>query len=64
MLIITFHNDGTGDVIEGNYDVKVYVNREEIWSGRIEEHDRVSGWQGLVRTLAKRAPKGNRLDEP
>ena len=52
MLIITFHNDGTGDVLEGNYNIKVYINKTEIWNGRIEHHDRLTGWQGLIGMLA------------
>jgi hypothetical protein len=58
MLIITFHNDGTGNKTVGNYDVKVYINREELWAGRIEGHERKNGWQGLVRRLAEMAKKG------
>lgn len=54
MLIVTFHNDGTGDKIEGNYDVTVYINRTVIWVGRIEGHNRLSKWQGLVRLLAEK----------
>lgn len=54
MLIVTFHNDGTGDKIEGNYDVMVYINRTVLWVGRIEGHNRLSKWQGLVRLLAEK----------
>jgi len=52
MLMIYFHNDGTGDAIEGNYDVSVFINKTLLWEGRIEEHNRLTGWQGLVRLLA------------
>jgi hypothetical protein len=58
MLIITFHNDSTGDEIEGNYDYSVYINREKISEGRIENHNRLSGWEGLVSLLAKKVYKG------
>ena len=57
MLIITFHNDGTGDTIEGNYDVTVYMNKGIIWKGRIENHNRLSGWEGLVKCLADKVKK-------
>jgi len=62
MLIVTFHNDSTGDVLEGNYDVKVYVNRNEIWSGRVEGHDRLTGWEGLLKRLAGQV-KERRIDK-
>ena len=57
MLIITFHNDGTGDTIEGNYDVAVYMNKGIIWKGRIENHNRLSGWEGLVKCLSDKVWK-------
>ena len=53
MLRIEFLNDGTGDWIDGNYNYKVYVNDEKISEGRIEHHNRLSGWQGLVNCLSK-----------
>lgn len=53
MLQITFVNDGTGDLIEGNYDVVVSVNGEAIYKCRVENHNRLSGWPGLVSCLAK-----------
>jgi len=53
MLIVSFHNDSTGDEVTGNYDVSVHINFDQLWSGRIEGHDRRDGWQGLVRLLAK-----------
>lgn len=53
MLIITFHNDSTGNPPDeiGNYDYTVYVNKRKIHAGRIEGHDRSSGWEGLVSDL-------------
>ncbi len=51
MLIIAFHNDGTGNNRIANYDYTVYVNTSIIDSGRIEKHDRTCGWEGLLRDL-------------
>ena len=53
MLIITFHNDGTGDVTEGNYNYEVYINKELIGLGRLEKHNRLEGWEGLIKQFAK-----------
>jgi hypothetical protein len=49
MLIITFHNDGTGKPIEkvGNYDVQTFVNKREIYRGRVEGHLR-QDWRDLI----------------
>jgi hypothetical protein len=49
MLIITFHNDGSGTEEIANYDVKVFVNRQEIAKVRINGHRRADGWEELVR---------------
>lgn len=54
MLIITFHNDGTGDVIEGNYDYSVYINKDLIYTGRLEGHNRLDGWQDLIHILSNK----------
>ena len=48
MLIITFHNDSSGDLAVGNYNVGVYINRTKLYDGRIEGHDRMEGWEKLV----------------
>jgi len=58
MLLVVFHNDGTGNEIDGNYDVDVYINKEKIWTGRIENHNRLTGWQGLVKCLSRKVWKG------
>lgn len=58
MLVIKFVNDGTGDELEGNYDYKVQINNRTIAEGRIESHNRLTGWQGLVSCLAKSLEKG------
>jgi hypothetical protein len=52
MLIITLHNDGTGDLHYGNYDYEVFVNQKKISSGRVENHNRKIGWEALVKDLA------------
>jgi len=49
MLIITFHNDGTGDEIEGNYNWKVHLNHNILDRGKIKGHNRLTGWKGLLR---------------
>ena len=61
MLTITFHNDGTGNVDIGSYDYKVFVNKDLIAQGRVEEHNRYTGWTGLVFQLSKQVcDKGKR----
>ena len=52
MLIVSLQNDGTGDEITGSYNVVVRINRRLIWSGRVENHLRTSGWPGLLHRLA------------
>lgn len=53
MLIITFHNDGTGTEEIDNYNVGVYVNRGRIGQARIEGHRRSDGWEELIRQFVK-----------
>jgi len=53
MLTLRIHNDGTGNKLIGNYDYSVFVNYEKIAEGRVENHNRLSGWEGLIRQLAK-----------
>ena len=57
MLLIKIVNDGTGDIVWGNYDYEVFINKTKIASGRIESHNRLSGWEGLVSLLAKTVSK-------
>ena len=57
MLVITFHNDGTGTDEAANYDVEVSVTLtprqlQTLWTGRIENHNRAHGWGSLLRDLA------------
>ena len=49
MLIVTFHNDGTGEPAEavGNYDVQCFINRTEFYRGRVEGHER-KDWRDLI----------------
>ena len=52
MLIIKIKNDGTGDVVKGNYDWEVWVNPNIIDAGRVEGHYRKDGWEQLLRRIA------------
>ncbi len=51
MLVITFHNDGTGTDEIGNYNIVIFLNRTPIWEGRVEGHDRRKGWKALLKDL-------------
>lgn len=76
MLRIEIVNDGTANrpentvylpnqepfAIIGNYDYRIFINNDLVGSGRIEEHNRLSGWQGLVSCL-NRAVNESRFDE-
>lgn len=53
MLIVMCHNDGTGDIDVGNYDVEVYINKTRLWQGRVIGHNRTKGWQDLLRQVAE-----------
>ena len=58
MLLIKIVNDGSGDSKTGNYDYEVFVNKELIASGKVENHNREEGWRKLVRMLAdQKEPK-------
>lgn len=48
MLAIVFVNDGTGDIYEGNYDYKVFINKTCLAEGKLNGHDRRLGWKGLA----------------
>jgi hypothetical protein len=52
VLAITFVNDGTGTNEVANYTVRVAVNGEPLYEGRIEKHHRSDGWQELVRRFS------------
>lgn len=62
MLIITFLNDGTGDEIEGNYKWAVYINKTLIANGELKDHNRLTGWAGLVKDFAEFIRLRDRLE--
>ena len=62
MLNIKIVNDRTGDDIVGNYNYFVYINNKCIHIGRIENHNRISGWQGLVSCLSEVVHKEAGMD--
>jgi len=53
MLAIMFLNDGTGNDIEGNYKWKVMLNQRVLAEGTLKGHNRLSGWEGLVKYFAR-----------
>ena len=40
-------------VIVGNYDYRVFINDKLVGDGRVESHNRLTGWQGLLSCLDK-----------
>jgi len=52
MLIATFQNLGTNMDNVADYAVTVYINKDVIWKGRVEGHERRLGWRELLRQLA------------
>lgn len=56
MLKVLFLNDGTGDPPEilGNYKYKVMINDRVLEEGYLEDHNRLTGWMGLVRYFAEK----------
>lgn len=60
MLIVTMHNDGTGDEEIGNYDCEVLITLTptkllKIAHARVNGHDRRKGWRFLVRQVLRNA---------
>ena len=53
--------DGFEICILGNYDYKVFVNSKLVGKGRIESHNRLTGWEGLISCLNK-AVNGDRFE--
>ena len=47
MLIVSFHNDSTGDEQIGNYDIVAQINYKTIYAGRVEGHER-KDWRDLI----------------
>ena len=52
MLLVTFHNDGTGDSETAHYDIVAQVNYQTIWTGRVEYHTR-GDFRDLIIDLAE-----------
>lgn len=57
MLEIKIINDETGNEITGNYDYYILINGNQVYQGRIEYHDRRTGWDGVIRMLAQQFPR-------
>lgn len=64
MLRIEIINDGTAHIPEniaitngkefclvGNYNYKILINNTVVAKGKIKNHLRISGWQGLISCL-------------
>ena len=54
--------DGQEFCIIGNYDYKVFVNFKLVGKGKVENHNRLTGWEGLISCLSK-AVNGDRFEE-
>ena len=52
MILLKIVNDGTGDSLQGNYDYQVYVNKDLILSGRVENHNRYDGLKTLIKLVS------------
>ena len=44
-------SEGKEFCIVGNYDFKVFINDKLVGKGRIEGHNRITGWGGLIACL-------------
>jgi hypothetical protein len=53
MLTIRIKNDGTGTLETANYDYAVYVNDAVIATGHVDGHERILGWQYLLKQVAE-----------
>jgi hypothetical protein len=67
MLIITFHNDATGDAAVANYDAEILITTspetyERIAIFRIAGHHRAKGWIGLLKRLVEQAEAAELLE--
>ena len=63
MLIITFHNTGTGTNESSNYDVQVWVNRDVIAHYSLKEHNRYRGWINLLQMLVNQAKAEKNIND-
>lgn len=53
MITITIVNDKSGNQNIASYDYEVYVNRDCVAKGRVEDFFRSQGWIGLVELMCK-----------
>jgi len=58
VLIIQIHNDGTGTVEIGNYDVEVLITKSPtklitVAAGRVQGHIRSKGWKQLLKQIVE-----------
>jgi hypothetical protein len=53
MLTIVFINDSTGDEKIGNYNWGVFINKTLLAKGELKGHNRLTGWEGLVKQFSK-----------
>lgn len=60
MLLITFQNDGTGTEEIGNYDWCVYINNKLLERGKLKNHKRINGWEGLIGDFVAKSLKLNK----
>jgi hypothetical protein len=64
VLRVEIVNDGTEKELPevvGHYNFTVYINDEIIAKGRLEDFNRLSGWQGLVSYFARTIEDKNYL---
>ena len=52
MLTVTAVNVTSPGKGLATYSVRVEINKELIWEGSVEGHDRSNGWQDLLRMIA------------
>ena len=52
MMIITLRN--CENIVDDfcNYEYSIYMNKKKIATGKVFNHNRKNGWQGLVKKLA------------
>lgn len=55
MLVVALRNDGTGTNDDACYDVVVTLNEQVLYEGRVEGHDRDTGWRGLLTDLVQQS---------
>ena len=51
MFIVYVHNDGLGSDVSASYDVEVRINRNPLWRGKVNGHNRKDGWPALLKTI-------------